>query len=236
MKKSKLSAIGTVAFVFGAIAIVLAFVLLYPFFVFNQVAYIFTFVSVLLIYILFFLPMFLAPFRSDAGGIAVGGGIYYKGLSVYTFISVVNIILIFTLLPLAVSLVIQCVALFVLLLWIFMAQLAKEHIDESLQAEETKKSAVIQLRNRASKLSAMTSSLDGNNPVRIGAKRIEENMRYLSPSDTPDARELDSRLLILLDTIIRDPLVTSDAGAGSEQLKKKFDEFDVLYKERKSIL
>lgn len=82
----------------------------------------------------------------------------------------------------------------------------------------------------------MTSSLDGNNPVIIGAKRIEENMRYLSPSDTPDARELDSRLLILLDTIIRDPLVTSDAGAGSEQLKKKFDEFDVLYKERKSIL
>lgn len=236
MKKSKLSVIGIVTFVFGILAIVAAFLLLYPFFIFNQEAYIFTFVSALLIYILFFMPMFIAPFRGDAAGIAIGGGLYYKGLSLYTVISVVNIVLAFMLIPLAVSVVIQFVALFVLLLWVFMAQFTKEHIDDSLQAEEAKKSTVMELRSRSSKLIALTSGLESDNPNLVRARKIQENMRFLSPSDTPQAQELDRRLLIQLDTIIRDPLLTSAAGAQPESLKKKFDEFDVLYKERKSIL
>ena len=225
-----------VAFVFGILTIVIAFLLLYPLFGFNQVAYIFTFSSILVAYILFFIPMFIAPFRGDAGGIAVSGGLYYKGLSIYIFVSIVDIVLAFMLMPFALYIIIQCIALFVFLLWVFMAQLAKEHIDGSLQAEEAKKSLIMELRNRSSKLIALTSTLENDNPNLINAKKIQENMRFLSPSDNPEARELDRRLLTALNNIISDPLLASSEGAQSDSLKRKFDEFDVLYRERKSIL
>ena len=45
--------------------------------------------------------------------------------------------------PLAVSIIIQCIALFVLLLWAFLGQVTKEHIDDSLRNEEVKKSVAV---------------------------------------------------------------------------------------------
>ena len=81
-------------------------------------------------------------------------------MTIYALLSAVNIALVFVFMPLAVSIIIQCIALFVLLLWAFLGQVTKEHIDGSLRNEEVKKSVVTELRNRAAKLTAMTSSLE----------------------------------------------------------------------------
>lgn len=64
MKKRNSSVFGLIAFAVGTLIIVLAYILLMPLFSFNPVAYTFSFVSILLTYILFFLPMFSA--RSQA--------------------------------------------------------------------------------------------------------------------------------------------------------------------------
>lgn len=236
MKKRNSSVFGLIAFVFGALIIVLAYILLMQMFSFNPVAYTFSFVSILLTYILFFLPMFFGPFTGDVAGTVLGGTFYYRGLTIYALLSAVNIALVFVFMPLAVSIIIQCIALFVLLLWAFLGQVTKEHIDDSLRNEDVKKSVVTELRNRAAKLTAMTSSLESENKIRANARKIEENMRYLSPSDNPEAREIELQMLAKLNAILNDPLLTSSAGAENASLSGKFNDFDVLYKERKSIL
>ena len=65
MKKRNSSVFGLIAFAVGTLIIVLAYILLMPLFSFNPVAYTFSFVSILLTYILFFLPMFFGPFTGD---------------------------------------------------------------------------------------------------------------------------------------------------------------------------
>lgn len=71
MKKRNSSVFGLIAFVFGTLIIVLAYILLMPLFSFNPVAYTFSFVSILLTYILFFLPMFFGPFTGDVAGLSL---------------------------------------------------------------------------------------------------------------------------------------------------------------------
>lgn len=235
MKKSELSITGLIVFIFGALVLVVAWILLSPFFPDTQDKFTFSCISVLLVYGLYFLPMFLAPFRGDPAGIAVSGTVYYKGVSGYTLVSAANIFFLFRFFPLAVSIVIQCAALFVLLIWAFMALFSKAHVDSSLQAEESKKSMLMDLRDKAKRLAAMTSGLEKNAPARVLAEKIAEDMRYLSPSDTSAARDLERRLLAKLDAILMDSSLTSGVDFISDSLQSKFSEFDTLYKERKNI-
>ena len=72
MKKRNSSVFGLIAFAVGTLIIVLAYILLMPLFSFNPVAYTFSFVSILLTYILFFLPMFFGPFTGDVAGTVLG--------------------------------------------------------------------------------------------------------------------------------------------------------------------
>lgn len=91
MKKRNSSVFGLIAFAVGTLIIVLAYILLMPLFSFNPVAYTFSFVSILLTYILFFLPMFFGPFTGDVAGTVLGGTFYYRGLTIYALLSAVNI-------------------------------------------------------------------------------------------------------------------------------------------------
>ena len=65
MKKRNSSVFGLIAFVFGTLIIVLAYILLMPLFSFNPVAYTFSFVSILLTYIFVF-PADVFSARSQA--------------------------------------------------------------------------------------------------------------------------------------------------------------------------
>lgn len=233
MNKRNLSTAGLVIFVIGALILILAFLMLSPLFPDKQPQYVFSCISVSLIYLAFFLPTFFGPLRGSAASLAASGTVYYKGLTTYTVISVANIVLAFILFPLAVSVVIQCATLFVLLIWIFMAIVTKNHIDSTTQDEEIKKSVVMQLRSRAAKLTAITAGLDASNDVRVHAEKIAEDMRYLSPGNTAEARDLERRLLTMLDAILMDGNLAS--GYPAKPLSDKFNDFDAIYRERKNI-
>lgn len=235
MKKSGFSVAGLIVFIFGAVILALAFFLLAPLFVNSPADYCFSCISVSLVYIMYFLPFFVGSMNSDIATLAVSGTIYYRGVVAYTVVSVVNIILTFLILPLPLSIVIQGVALFILLIRIFAALFTKSHIEYATSSEEQTKSLVMELRSKAARLISLTAGLDRSNAVRVRAEKLAEDMRYLSPGTTAQARELERKLITVLDTILMDGALTSVEPGASEPLLRKFNDFDVLYRERKGI-
>lgn len=235
MNKRTFSLAGLIIFIIGVPVLASAFLLLSPFFLDKQAEYIFSCVCVSLIYLAFFLPVFIGSLRGNIAGVAVSGTVYYKGATIYSVITAADIVLVFTFLPIAVAIAAECVALFVLIIWIFMALLTKGHIDNSLRDEEIKKSLVMELRSKSDRLVSMTSVLDKSNTLRVRAEKIAENMRYLSPGNSTEARDLERRLMTILDTILMDGSLTSAEGVPSDPLLNKFNDFEVLYRERKSM-
>ena len=235
MKKRAFSAAGLIIFIAGALVLAFAFLMLSPLFAFRQAEYIFSCISVSLIYLAYFLPVLIGSFGGDIAGVAASGAIYYKGVSAYSAVTVIDIALTFVFMPLPLSIVIECVALFVLFIWVFMALLTKEHIDSSLRDENEIKSLVMELRSRAGRLASITAGLDRNNAIRVRAEKIAEDMRYLSPSNSGSARDFERKLLAILDAILMEGAVSSGEGVITASLQNKFNEFDVLYRERKSM-
>ncbi len=235
MKKNEYSAVRLILFIAGIIVLAFAFVMLGPLFEHSRAQYVFACVSVSLLYLAVFLPIVLGSLEGGIAAASASGAVYYKGLMTYGFISVVDIALAFTILPLSIAIVIQAVALFVFIIWLLMAVVTKNHIESSLRDEEIKKSLVMELRSKSNKLSALTAGLDKGSSIRAGAEKIADNMRYLSPGNTDDQHEIERKMLVVLDSIIMDSYFASGGGLPTASLESKFSNFEALYRERKNM-
>lgn len=236
MKRREYSAVRLILFILGIVVLAFAFLMLAPLFEDNRAQYVFSCVSVSLLYLAVFLPIVLGSLRGGVAAAAASGAVYFKGLITYCVISVADIALAFTVLPLSVAIVIQCVALFIFIVWLFMAVVTKSHIESSLQNEEIKKSPVMELRSRSLKLSSLAAGLDKGNSIRVSAEKIADNMRYLSPGNKEDAHDIERRMLAVLDSIIMDSYFASEGEQPTASLESKFKNFDALYRERKNML
>lgn len=234
MKKNDLLVAKAVIFGFGVVVLAVAFVLLSPLFELRQSEYVFACISVSLVYLSIFAPILLGSVKGQVASVFVAGAVYYKGMTTFIVLSLAAAGLTLTVMPLVLGIVIQCVALFILLVCVFMSIFAKGHIESVQRDEDIKKSTVIELRNRAGRLQAKASVLDSRNSIRISAEKIAEEMRYLSPSDSKDAQELERRMLVALDTILMDSYFISGDGSA-DILEDKIRNFDALYRERKTI-
>ncbi|MBQ8172102.1 MAG: hypothetical protein IJZ95_08955 [Oscillospiraceae bacterium] len=215
--------------VLGVIAMVTA-----PLFLDRIGVYIFTCISVVSVYVAGFLPVLVSRFRGQVASVASGMAVYYKAMSTYAFVTVINIVLLLVMiLPVGISIAIQCVAAFVFLIWVILALVSKDHIDAVQQEENEKKSFVVELRSKADRLVAMTARVD-NSGVRAAVNNIAENMRYLSPGSSAEARDLERRMLVILDTILMDSYFSGDAGSLGG-LENKLGNFNALYLERKNM-
>ncbi len=235
MNKQGISVAGLIIFIFGALVLGAAFALLAPLFLFAQAKYIFACISVSTAYIMYFLPMFAGGIRGSFANLAVSGTIYYRGVVAYTALTVANVVLAFFVLPLPLSIVVQGVGLFILLIRVCAALFTKDHINSTERSEEATRALVTALRDKAGSLTALTAALDRSDPLRIRAEKLAENMRYLSPAASAQARELERRLTTILDTILMDGALRTQNAAANASLMKKFDDFDAVYRERKSI-
>ncbi len=234
MKKSY-SALRLILFILGIIVLAFAFLMLGPLFENNRAQYVFACVSVSLMYLTFFLPVLLGSFKGGVAAIAASAAVYFKGLIIYSVISIADIALTFTVLPLGAAIAIQAVALFVLIIWLFMAFVSKDQIESSLHDEEIKKAPVMELRNKARRLSALAAGLDKGDSVRARAEKIADNMQYLSPGNTKNEHDIEYRMLAVLDSIITDSYFVSEGGRSAASLESKFKDFDALYRERKNM-
>lgn len=235
MKKSEYSALRLILFILGIVVLAFAFPLLGSLFEYNRAQYVFSCVCVSLLYLAAFLPITLGSLNGGVAAAAASGAVYFKGLIIYGVISVADIALAFTVLPLSAAIVIQCVALFIFIAWLFMAIVAKNHIESSLHDEEIKKSPVMELRSKSRKLSALAAGLDKNDSIRVCAEKIADNMQYLSPGNTEGEHDIERRMLAVLDSIIMDSYFVSEGGLPAASLESKFKNFDALYRERKNM-
>lgn len=235
MKKRKYSAVRLLLFILGSIVLVFAFLMLAPLFEYKCAQYVFSCVSISLLYLVAFLPALLVSLNEKVAVLAASGAVYFKGMVTYGVISIADIVLAFTVLPLSVAIVIQSIALFIFIVWLFMAIVTKDYIESSLHDEEIKKSLVMELRSRAGKLSALAAGLDKGNSIRVCAEKIADNMRYLSPGNTDNEHDIERRMLAVLDSIIMDDYFVSEGRMPTELLESKFRNFDALYRERKNM-
>lgn len=235
MKKREYFAVRLILFILGIVVLTFVFLMLGPLFVYNRAQYVFSYVSVSLLYLAAFLPIIFGSLKEGVAAAVASGAVYFKGLITYGVISIANIVLAFTLLPLSVVIVIQIVALFVFIVWLFLAIVTKDHIESSLREEEIKKLPVMELRSRSRKLSALAAGLDKGDSIRIHAEKIADNMQYLSPGNTDNEHDIERRMLAVLDSIIMDSYFVSEGGQPTALLESKFRNFDALYRERKNM-
>ncbi len=234
MRKNEYMTAKLVVFFLGLAVLTVIAVVLAPIFVLRLGAYIFSCISIVSAYVAAFLPVLVSRFSGHIASAASGMAVYYRAMSTYATVTVINVaLLLFMILPVGIAIAIQCVALFVFIIWMFLALASTDHIDAVQQEEDEKKSLVVQLRSKADRLTAISSRVDNSNVCKA-VNSIAENMRYLSPGSSDEARDLERRMLVVLDTILMDSYFSGDAGSlGS--LESKLDDFNALYLERKNM-
>lgn len=234
MRNNEYMAVKLIIFFLGLAVLAVIAVVLTPIFDLRIGEYIFSCISIVSAYIAGFLPLLISRFRGQVTAVVSGLAVYYKAMSTYAAITITNVVLLLiSVLSIGISIAIQCVAMFVLLIWGFLALISKDHIDSVNQEEKQKKSNVIELRSKADRLVAMSSRVD-NNSIRTAVNNIAENIRYLSPGNSKKSYELECRMLIMLDSILIDSYFSGDEGSlGS--LENKLDDFNTLYLERKNM-
>lgn len=234
MKKQSYLAAKLAVFVAGLAMLVTAFVLLKP--VFDDMhlteQYIFEGICVFSLYLAVFAPILLGGLNGMPAAVFASGAVYYKALTTYFAITAAAGVMAFLRLPLAISIMVQLVGVFVFLIWTLAAVFTKEHIETVQIQENIKKSMVIELRSKSASPNAMAQGIE-DNAIRSAVKSIEENMRYLSPSDSEMAQDMERKMVALMDAIMSDGFF---AGRGDKTaLESKLRDFDALYRQRKII-
>lgn len=234
MKNNKYSSLLTVIFCFGLFVTVAALFLIEGLFDGRTGTYIFTCANVILIYIAAFFPFLTSFVSGDTAKVVISGTVYYKGMWLYGVISAANIYLAIKVLPLAVSVAIQLVVLFIFAIYIFMAKATSDTISSVEENENIQKSLITEMRNKAYQLLLMTDSSD-DPKVRDAVKKINDDLRYLSPSSSPEAYDLECRMSTLIDSMASDVYFKFDGAKSTETLEMKFGDYDFYYNQRKNI-
>lgn len=234
MKKNGHSSFLLVIFCFGLIIAGGALFLIKDLFEGRTGTYIFTCASVMLVYIAAFLPFISGLISGNTAQLVVSGAVYYKGMSAYAVVSAVAVYLAFSVIPLKFAVAIQLVALFIFLIYVFMSKVTSDTIGGVEEEEAAKKSMISEMRSKAYQLSLMTENQDSKK-VKDAVKRMNDDLRYLSPNGSQEAYDLECRMSAVIDSMISDAYFRSAGVMSSETLETKFEDFEFLYKQRKNI-
>lgn len=195
-------------------------------------------ISVLAAYLMLFVPILFPPSDSDnTGGIFISGGLYGISILLFVIISVILAIAVFNgaFASLFWPLMIQAVFFFIFLFSILGGSLVTTQISAVSNEQQQMRAVMDEIRQRAQMLSVQCSSLGENHSeLKKQVENISNDLRYLSPSKSPMAVDIENRINMALTQISVDPVFTSpeasDAGAMS-----KVSEIQLLIKQRKAI-
>lgn len=216
---------------FGLIIIVLAAIFwTIPFLMAWQSIYFW--LLVMSVYLIMFLP-FVIDILSEVSKdfVFTGGIVYYRGALVYTVIAV---ILMWIDLSGAGSMrflyIGFLIALFVYLVYVYLACVAGSHTENVIQHNQEKKAVLDETKFQADSLVNLLESTDDVS-LCGQVEKIRDDIRYLSPSDDPRAADLEYQILDLLEDLMK-----AEQNHGSQTQKEEdLKRLKLAVKQRKSI-
>lgn len=183
----------------------------------------FLIVTALVVYVALLLPLVFSFEVTD--GVFVGGAIYYRGAVILSVLSVLLmriVLLSHRVTPFYV--VLELAAIIVFVGYILFSYTAASHTHEVQSMEEQKKGTLNLLKQKAVELQMIVDRSESDDKVKSNVKKLAENIRFLSPSDNPEARRLEDALIEKIVMLDLNNIAASD-----------LKELDFLYRQRKSI-
>ena len=225
----------TLLFLFGAGIIALAFSLL------TQgkevtVSIAFTWISIAVMYLVFFTPFFFSVIRAGNFSAKIPPlALVWAGITGYILLSIVNIVLLSSGMAFTKAVVAQCVLLFLFFVDVYFAYFASDHVSGIAAAEREKQQYVNELKAKAQTLLLRVRALPAE--YEAAQKQISaaiEDCRYIYPVDKGAGDELELTIIAALRTI-EEICGTIEAGGHSPDLEKTAHNLQRCIKERKLL-
>lgn len=160
----------------------------------------FLIVAALLVYAALLLPVVFHFVLGD--GMIVGGIIYFRGAVLFGVLSLG--LMLWALLSQDVSkllIVLELAVIFVFAVYILISYYTASHVTNVRNAEMNKKDALDCLKSRALQMQTTVDLKTGDQEVRTAVKKLAESIRFLSPSEAPEARRLEEAMIQKLTTL-----------------------------------
>lgn len=194
--------------------------------------------SLIVSYLVLFFPIFFPPRDKHAsGGIFITGIMYLASSIVFIIISLPLALLVYNGVfeKIFIPLLIQSIFLFFFLLEVFLCVFTTEHISSVTHTESQKLAGVLEIRALANALNTKVASLgDEHNVLKKDIAQLADDLRYLSPSGNPVARDIEQKIYVLLQEIDMDPLFTTREASNTNAISR-IKEVATMLKQRKSI-
>ena len=234
-KKSLLFSI--LIFAAGLLLIVAAGILLHSLIPLETEKYIFMWNSIGVVFILAFVPIFFEQLTvRNADRKVISLVVYYRGFVVYALLSAAIIVLLFKFLELKYAILLQVAVLILFAVYVGVSYLVSGHVKNVAEAETAKTATVESLRARAQSLVILTDRLgDGDNDIREMARKLSDDLRYLTPSNDQNARNLDDQISMMLDSLTSDSYFVRPNTQSRENVVRKLDALKTLFAQRKAI-
>lgn len=187
-----------------------------------------------LIFIGYALPLVFNYRKEEADSVIIGGTVYYKGIGVFTAVSLIALFLLYQgILPLGATAAVILLMFMVVSVYIYLTYMTQKHVKDVGEEEKVKKSSVIDLRHDTSELAMKLAGKFPENEVLLKkAKKISEDLRYLSPSDNTEAKRIEKEMSKALSDLIKK---LSTGACSADAVEEQVDAIGMLYQQRKSI-
>ena len=228
MKKKSLLA-SLLIFAAGLLLIVAAGILLHNLIPLETEKYIFMWNSIGVVFILAFVPIFFEQITvRNADRKLISLVVYYRGFVFYALASAAIIVLLFRILELKYAILLQVAVL--------ISYLVSGHVKNVAETENAKTAPVDSLRARAQSLVILTDRLGAEDEdIRRMARNLSDDLRYLTPSNDPNAQNLDNQISLMLDSLTSDGYFMRPNPQARENVIRKFDALRTLFAQRKAI-
>ena len=234
-KKSLLFSI--LIFAAGLLLIVAAGILLHSLIPLETEKYIFMWNSIGVVFILAFVPIFFEQLTvRNADRKVISLVVYYRGFVVYALLSAAIIVLLFKFLELKYAILLQVGVLILFAVYVGVSYLISGHVKNVAEAETAKTATVESLRARAQSLVILTDRLGAeDDDIREMARKLSDDLRYLTPSNDQNARNLDDQISMMLDSLTSDSYFVRPNTQSRENVVRKLDALKTLFAQRKAI-
>jgi hypothetical protein len=197
---------------------------------------VFVWVSIGLMYLVFFLPFFFSAVRTgNFSGKIPSLTLVWTGILLYTGASIGVILLLATvkIITINIAIIIQAVLLFLFFIVVYFAYFASSHVQKVGAQEAVKQQYINQLKPKAQSLLLTVDRLPaGHEKAQKILKQAIEEIRYIYPVDSGAGDELELRIIQSLNIISE---ICGGTGASPASLESEAERLSMLVKERKLL-
>ncbi|MDR0376078.1 MAG: hypothetical protein LBH85_10245 [Treponema sp.] len=240
MTRNQSLAFRTILFLLGGGVVALAFFLnTSGKFLTNEA--IFTWLSICVMYLMFFIPIFFSTINiANFSGKIPSLSIMWMGIIGYIIASIIVILLLSNaVISLNNAVVGQVALLFLFAVCLFLAFFASSHVREISEEERKKTQFITGLKARAQVLSLSASNLPAEyEAAKTATLRTLEEIKYLSPVNGFEGFDLEFKIMDSLNVIsdICDSIAADAQSVSSVSLEREAKKLQTLVKERKLLI